>query len=74
MPTYWVSVLLKTVRTRYTHSLRSCVSLGSIKNAPEGRVGGVGVWFHHLLVYTVHVLVYTGFPELIANYLNLVSI
>ena len=41
MPTFWVSVLLKTVRTRYTHSLRSCISLGSIKKCPGGE-GGLG--------------------------------
>ena len=43
----------KTVRTRYTHSLRSCVALGSIKKAPEG-----GGWVGGRIVKQV--LVYTG--------------
>ena len=51
----------KTVRTRYTHSLRSCVALGSIKKAPEG-----GGWAYSQAGASVHGLVANihGLPEI----------
>ena len=51
----------KTVRTRYTHSLRSCVALGSIKKAPEG-----GGWAYSQAGASVHWLDASvhGLPEI----------